>query len=204
MVQLLAQAKAEAIVGRTHRRRSRSTGSSSAATPRSTLDGADPRQAAPARDRAGSAGSRRTAATATCWSGTGSSTTAVAADRGAVGRADVATVRFAALDDAEIDAYIATGEPLLVAGAFTIDSLGGPFIRRGRRAIRRPSSASRSRRCATSCVSSAWRGRRSGTGPERRRRSPARSRAHPLSRPQGSPGFFVEATQRRAPARPIG
>ena len=48
----------------------------------------------------------------------------------AVGRADVATVRFAALDDAEIDAYIATGEPLLVAGAFTIDSLGGPFIRR--------------------------------------------------------------------------
>jgi nucleoside triphosphate pyrophosphatase len=50
--------------------------------------------------------------------------------RGAVGRADVATVRFAALDEAEIDAYIATGEPLLVAGAFTIDSLGGPFIRR--------------------------------------------------------------------------
>jgi len=50
--------------------------------------------------------------------------------RGAVGRADVATVRFAALDEPEIDAYIATGEPLLVAGAFTIDSLGGPFIRR--------------------------------------------------------------------------
>jgi septum formation protein len=48
---------------------------------------------------------------------------------GAVGRADVATVRFADLDEAEIDAYIATGEPLLVAGAFTIDSLGGPFIR---------------------------------------------------------------------------
>lgn len=50
--------------------------------------------------------------------------------RGAVGRADVATVRFAALDEAEIDAYIASGEPLLVAGAFTVDSLGGPFIRR--------------------------------------------------------------------------
>lgn len=48
----------------------------------------------------------------------------------AVGRPDVATVRFAALDEPEIDAYIATGEPLLVAGAFTIDSLGGPFIRR--------------------------------------------------------------------------
>ncbi|MFF2389844.1 Maf family protein [Agromyces sp. NPDC058104] len=50
--------------------------------------------------------------------------------RAAVGRADMATVRFAALDEAEIDAYIATGEPLLVAGAFTVDSLGGPFIRR--------------------------------------------------------------------------
>ncbi|HEY1106353.1 MAG TPA: Maf family nucleotide pyrophosphatase [Agromyces sp.] len=49
---------------------------------------------------------------------------------GAVGRADVATVRFAALDESEIDEYIASGEPLLVAGAFTVDSLGGPFIRR--------------------------------------------------------------------------
>ena len=28
----------------------------------------------------------------------------------------------------EIDAYIATGEPLQVAGAFTIDSLGGPLV----------------------------------------------------------------------------
>lgn len=42
-----------------------------------------------------------------------------------------ASVSFAAdLDDAEIDAYIASGEPLEVAGAFTIDSLGGPFIDR--------------------------------------------------------------------------
>ena len=38
------------------------------------------------------------------------------------------TVHFARLTDAEIDAYVATGEPLLVAGAFTIDGLGGPFI----------------------------------------------------------------------------
>jgi septum formation protein len=30
--------------------------------------------------------------------------------------------------DDEIDAYIATGEPLWVAGAFTIDSLGSAFI----------------------------------------------------------------------------
>lgn len=34
------------------------------------------------------------------------------------------------LSDDELDAYIATGEPLWVAGAFTIDSLGGPFIER--------------------------------------------------------------------------
>ncbi|MDJ1112913.1 Maf family protein [Microbacterium dauci] len=42
-----------------------------------------------------------------------------------------ASVSFAAdLTDAEIDAYVATGEPLLVAGAFTVDSLGGAFIER--------------------------------------------------------------------------
>jgi septum formation protein len=40
-------------------------------------------------------------------------------------------VRFAAdLTDAELGAYVASGEPLAVAGAFTIDSLGGPFIDR--------------------------------------------------------------------------
>lgn len=38
------------------------------------------------------------------------------------------TVRFADLPDEEIDAYVATGEPLSVAGAFTIDGLGGPFV----------------------------------------------------------------------------
>jgi septum formation protein len=37
-------------------------------------------------------------------------------------------VHFADVSDAEIDAYVATGEPLAVAGAFTIDGLGGPFI----------------------------------------------------------------------------
>jgi len=46
-----------------------------------------------------------------------------------IGGVSTATVRFAAsITDAEIDAYIATGEPLEVAGAFTIDSLGGAFI----------------------------------------------------------------------------
>lgn len=41
-----------------------------------------------------------------------------------------ATVRFADdITDAEIDAYVATGEPLEVAGAFTIDARGAGFIR---------------------------------------------------------------------------
>jgi len=45
---------------------------------------------------------------------------------GAVGSAKV---HFAELDRTEIDAYVATGEPLQVAGAFTVDGLGGPFVR---------------------------------------------------------------------------
>jgi septum formation protein len=38
------------------------------------------------------------------------------------------TVHFAKLTDDEIEAYVATGEPLRVAGAFTLDGLGGPFV----------------------------------------------------------------------------
>jgi septum formation protein len=37
-------------------------------------------------------------------------------------------VHFADLTDAEIEAYVATGEPLHVAGAFTVDGLGGAFV----------------------------------------------------------------------------
>lgn len=37
-------------------------------------------------------------------------------------------VHFANISDAEIEAYVATGEPLKVAGAFTIDGLGGAFL----------------------------------------------------------------------------
>ena len=39
-----------------------------------------------------------------------------------------ATVRFGTPSDAEIDAYVATGEPLAVAGGFTLDRLGGWFV----------------------------------------------------------------------------
>lgn len=40
------------------------------------------------------------------------------------------TVHFADLSDEEITDYVKTGEPLQVAGAFTIDGLGGPFVER--------------------------------------------------------------------------
>lgn len=40
------------------------------------------------------------------------------------------TVHFGTISDDEIAAYVATGEPLQVAGAFTIDGLGGPFVER--------------------------------------------------------------------------
>jgi septum formation protein len=40
------------------------------------------------------------------------------------------TVHFAAPTPQEIEAYLATGEPLAVAGAFTLDGLGAPFVRR--------------------------------------------------------------------------
>lgn len=38
------------------------------------------------------------------------------------------TVQFADVTDEEIEAYVATGEPLHVAGAFTVDGLGGAFV----------------------------------------------------------------------------
>lgn len=45
-----------------------------------------------------------------------------------VGRSAATQVRFAHVDDAEIEAYVATGEPLRVAGAFTLDGFGGAFV----------------------------------------------------------------------------
>lgn len=49
-------------------------------------------------------------------------------NRGSVGATSVTTVHFADLSDDEIEAYVATGEPLQVAGAFTVDGLGGAFV----------------------------------------------------------------------------
>ncbi|NLJ53297.1 MAG: septum formation inhibitor Maf [Intrasporangiaceae bacterium] len=49
---------------------------------------------------------------------------------GTLGATAETVVHFADLDDEEIDGYVASGEPLRVAGAFTIDGLGAPFIAR--------------------------------------------------------------------------
>jgi len=47
-----------------------------------------------------------------------------------VGETASTEVFHASPSEHEIDAYIATGEPLRVAGGFTIDGLGGPFVER--------------------------------------------------------------------------
>jgi septum formation protein len=53
---------------------------------------------------------------------------------GAVISRDIAVastvVYFASPTPQELEAYVATGEPLAVAGAFTLDGLGAPFVRR--------------------------------------------------------------------------
>jgi septum formation protein len=45
-----------------------------------------------------------------------------------LGAVSSTTVHFADLADDEIEAYVATGEPLAVAGAFTVDGLGGAYV----------------------------------------------------------------------------
>lgn len=47
-----------------------------------------------------------------------------------VGSVSSAEVHFVDMTARDIDAYIATGEPLHCAGSFTIDGLGGAFIRK--------------------------------------------------------------------------
>lgn len=49
--------------------------------------------------------------------------------RGAAGAVDTATVTLSGdVSDAELEAYVATGEPLELAGGFAIDGLAGAFI----------------------------------------------------------------------------
>ena len=77
-----------------------------------------------------SPGGPRTPGTAAGSPGASGSTGAAGSpDSQGAGLVSTAAVTFAPnITNAEIDAYIATGEPLAVAGAFTIDSLGAPFI----------------------------------------------------------------------------
>lgn len=64
-------------------------------------------------------------ATATLWSGV--ALLDLPTGRRAVDAA-ATTVRFGSMSDAEIAAYVATGEPLAVAGGFTIDGYAAPFV----------------------------------------------------------------------------
>jgi septum formation protein len=45
-----------------------------------------------------------------------------------IGDVTSTTVHLGSMSDAEMDAYLATGEPLEVAGGFTLDGLGGAFV----------------------------------------------------------------------------
>ncbi|GAA2040967.1 Maf family protein [Agromyces tropicus] len=127
LVQLLAQRKAEAIVGRDVDGAPIDgliLGGDSAFLVDGTLHG-KPHRPEVARER----WTRQNGRSGVLWSGHWVIDHRGGAVRGAVGRPASAVVEFAELDDAEIDAYIASGEPLAVAGSFTVDSLGGPFIR---------------------------------------------------------------------------
>lgn len=50
--------------------------------------------------------------------------------RATLGATASTVVHFADLSDDEVAAYVATREPLAVAGAFTVDGRGGPFVER--------------------------------------------------------------------------
>jgi septum formation protein len=60
--------------------------------------------------------------------GNGAGAGASAGEWREVTRAGATLVQFAEISDAEIEAYVATGEPLQVAGAFTLDGIGGSFV----------------------------------------------------------------------------
>ncbi|MWB99864.1 Maf family protein [Agromyces seonyuensis] len=128
MVQLLARAKAEAVIGRTVDG-APIDGFILGGDSSFLLDGIShgkPHESAIARERWLAQRGR----TGMLWSGHWLIDHRGGRANAAIGRAAVAGVTFADVTDSEIDAYIATGEPLEVAGAFTVDSLGGPFITR--------------------------------------------------------------------------
>ncbi len=114
----LAQLKCRAVAAQVEP----ATPSSSAAT-RCWRSRARSSASPPDRSRRPAAGAACAAAAASCTR----ATAYVAATQEFVETAST-IVHFADITDAEIDAYVATGEPLHVAGAFTIDGLGGAFV----------------------------------------------------------------------------
>lgn len=125
MVQLLARVKAEAVVGEhLERLDGLVLGGDSAFVIDGVIHG-KPHDPAVARER----WLRQRGRTGVLYSGHWLVDCRGGVSGTAVGAVTHAEVTFADVTDDEIDAYIATGEPLAVAGAFTIDSLGGPFIR---------------------------------------------------------------------------
>ena len=126
LVELLARAKAEAAVSASLQKPL--TGLLLGGDSVFVLDGViygKPHTAEAARER----WERQRGRTGTLYSGHWLIEVADGVPGRAIGAAVAAEVTFADdLDDAELDAYVATGEPLFVAGAFTIDSLGAPFI----------------------------------------------------------------------------
>jgi septum formation protein len=129
MVQLLARAKAEAVVGATVDGAAIDgliLGGDSAFDVDGVIYG-KPHEASVARQRWHAQRGRTGVLHSGHWLIDHTGGTA----RAAAGAVAEAAVTFADdISDTEIDAYVATGEPLKVAGAFTIDSLGGPFITR--------------------------------------------------------------------------
>jgi septum formation protein len=73
---------------------------------------------------------RATAADSDATAGETSDAGAAPGSGATLGAVASAEVHFMDMEPEEIDAYIATGEPLQCAGSFTIDGLGGAFIRK--------------------------------------------------------------------------
>ena len=91
------------------------------------VDGGGPRQAGGEPTRPGPGSSVSGAGRRSCGPATASSTPPPAAGRR---RRPPPRCVFGPFTDPELDAYLATGEPLHVAGAFTLDGRSAPFVER--------------------------------------------------------------------------
>lgn len=125
MVSLLAKAKSEWVAQRLEDRDAIVCGGDSAFEFDGEIWG-KPHTPELARQRI----QRMSGGTGVLWSGHWLVDIRQGRSRRSVGAVDSARVHFSTMTDAEIDAYVATGEPLEVAGSFTVDGLGQAFIDR--------------------------------------------------------------------------